>query len=108
MHILLDNCTLRGILAALHGHDVVECRAQGWDQLRNGDLLAAAETAGFDVLVTADHSISLQQNLARRRIAVVALDSNHWRLIRRHLRRIIATVENAQPGSLIEISVSRE
>jgi hypothetical protein len=38
----------------------------------NGDVLAEAERAGFDVL-TADKNIRYQQNLRGRRIAIVVL-----------------------------------
>jgi hypothetical protein len=41
--------------------------------LRNGELLIAAEAAGFDVLVTTDKNMRCQQNLAGRKIALVVL-----------------------------------
>jgi hypothetical protein len=44
-----------------------------WDTLNNGDLLVAAEAAGFDVVITADKNMRYQQNLAGRRI---------WRIIK--------------------------
>ena len=51
MHILFDRGTPRGISRALQGHIVKEARAQGWDTLSNGDLLKAAEEAGFEVFL---------------------------------------------------------
>jgi len=54
MLILFDHVTPRGISAALEDHIVKEARAQGWDTLSNGDLLKAAEEAGFDVLLTTE------------------------------------------------------
>jgi hypothetical protein len=54
MRILFDNETPRGVAAALREHTVEEARARGWDALRNGELLDAAEAAGFDVFVTTD------------------------------------------------------
>jgi hypothetical protein len=48
MHILFDHGTPRGISRALQGHIVKEARAQGWDTLSNGDLLKAADEAGFE------------------------------------------------------------
>jgi hypothetical protein len=50
--------------------------------LANGELLTAAESAGFEVLVTTDKNIRYQQNLAGRRIAIVVLGKARWRLIR--------------------------
>ena len=49
MRILFDNGTPRGVAAALPDHIVDEARLRGWDTLRNGELLDAAEAAGFDV-----------------------------------------------------------
>jgi len=73
MRVLLDNCTPRGIASTLLGHAVEQCRSQGWDRLKNGELLDAAEAAGFEVFLTADQSIRYQQNLGTRKIAVVVL-----------------------------------
>jgi len=70
MLVLFDNGTPRGVAAALVGHVVEESRARGWDTLRNGDLLEAAEAAGFEVFVTTDRNIQYQQNLSDRRIAI--------------------------------------
>ena len=41
--------------------------------LKNGELLSAAESAGFDVLVTVDQSIPDQQSLMGRKIALMIL-----------------------------------
>jgi hypothetical protein len=57
MRVLFDNGTLRGVGAALTDHIVEEARAHGWDTLRNGELLDAAEAAGFDVFVTTDRNL---------------------------------------------------
>jgi hypothetical protein len=73
MHILFDHGTPRGISRALQGHIVKEARAQGWDTLSNGDLLKAAEEAGFEVLLTTDTNLPHQQNLKGRKLAIVIL-----------------------------------
>lgn len=108
MHILFDNGTPRGVAAALSSHIVEEARSRGWDMLRNGELLDAAEAAGFDVFVTTDRNIRYQQNLTGRRIAVVVLGSGRWRLIRNKLLEIAAAVATAAPGSLVEIEIPEE
>ncbi len=73
MRILFDNGTPRGVASALPGHIVEEARSHGWDTLRNGELLDAAEAAGFDVFLTTDRNIMHQQNLTGRKIAIVVL-----------------------------------
>src|SRR3979490_2866093 len=81
MLILFDHGTPRGIARALEGHTVKEARAQGWDTLSNGDLLDAAENAGFDVLLTTDKHPRHQQNLQSRKLAIVVLSKSRWSVV---------------------------
>lgn len=62
----------------LKRHAVSTAFRQGWDKLKNGELLAAAEQAGFDVFLTTDKNMRYQQNLANRRIAIVVLGAQQW------------------------------
>lgn len=82
MVILFDHGTPRGIARALENHTVKLAKEEGWDRLSNGDLLTAAENAGFDVLLTTDQGIEHQQNLINRKIAVVILGSAQWPVIK--------------------------
>ncbi len=105
MRILFDNGTPRGVATALSDHTVEEARSHGWDTLRNGELLDAAETAGFDVFLTTDRNIRHQQNLTGLKIAVVVLGKGRWRLIKNRLPEIAAAVAAAMPGSFTEIEI---
>lgn len=73
MLILLDHSTPAPLRYALKGHVVVEAVERGWERLVNAALLEAAETAGFEVFVTADKNIRYRQNLAGRKIAIITL-----------------------------------
>ena len=105
MRVLFDNGTPRGLASALSGHLVEESRSRGWDILRNGELLEAAEIAGFQVFVTTDRSLRYQQNLTGRTIAIVVLGNGRWRLIRANLPRIAAAVSAATPGTFTEVEI---
>jgi hypothetical protein len=105
MRILFDNSTPRGIAAALDGHTVTEAREQGWDRLKNGELLEVVEKAGFEVFVTPDQNIRYQQNLEGRKIAIVVLSVGRWTLVKPHLIRIVEAVNAATPGSYVEIEI---
>ena len=105
MLILFDHSTPRGLARHLTGHLVTEAKERGWDTLTNGDLLAAAETAGFEVLVTADKNMRYQQNLGARKIAIVVLGNSPWWLLQRYLERIAAAVNAARPGSFAEVQI---
>ena len=104
MLVLFDNGTPRTLARYLiDRHPVTEARARGWEELENGELLAAAEAEGFDVLVTTDRNIRFQQNLAGRKIAVVVLGKGRWSIIKPHVAEIAAAVSAATPGSYAEI-----
>ncbi len=47
-------------------HEISLAAELGWHEMVNGELLAAAERVGFDVLLTADPNIRYQQNLANQ------------------------------------------
>jgi hypothetical protein len=105
MLILFDNGTPRGLASFLTGHSVEEARARGWEELANGDLIDAAEQAGFEVMVTTDKNIRHQQNLTARRIALVVLEHSQWPMVKLVAENILAAVNAAQPGSYLEVEV---
>lgn len=73
MRILLDECVDQRLRHLFAEH---ECQTAGYANLaglKNGVLLAAAEAAGFEVMVTTDHEIPFQQNLTMRRMSILVL-----------------------------------
>jgi hypothetical protein len=68
--------------------------------------LAAAETAGFIVLVTTDQNLRYQQNLATRQIAIVVLGTTSWPRIQPHVAQIQAILDRCTPGSYHDIPIS--
>ena len=90
---------------SLKGHTVTKAKDTGWDKLNNGELLKAAEEAGFEVLVTTDKNMAAQQNLKNRNIAIVVLGNSQWRIVQRYVRRIAASVNAATPGSYAEVDI---
>ncbi len=105
MRILFDHGIPRGIARSLEGHTFQEARVQGWDTFSNGELLKAAEEAGFDVLLTTDKNLPYQQNLTGRKIAIVVLGSGRWRLIKPRVPQIVAAVNAAEPGSCTVVEI---
>jgi len=67
MRVLFDQATPIPIRPFLVGHEVSTAAHEGWDRLQNGELLNAAEAAGFEVLLTTDKNMRYQQNLAGRK-----------------------------------------
>lgn len=106
MLVLFDNSTPRTLARyLLEHHTITEARARGWGQLENGDLLTAAEAAGFEVFVTADKNIGHQQNLTGRKIAVVVLGKGRWSLIRPYAAQVVAAVNAVTPGSYTVVDI---
>jgi hypothetical protein len=60
MRILLDQGTPMPARHFLSQHTVSLSSELGWDQLQNGELLLAAERAGFDLLLTTDKNLRYQ------------------------------------------------
>jgi hypothetical protein len=87
----------------IQGHEIKSAASQGWTLMVNGDLIAAAEKFGFDVMITADQGIEYQQNLKDRRIAWVVLSTNHWATLRAGAARIAKGLDSASPGEFLKI-----
>ncbi len=62
MLVLFDQATPVPLRPFLKGHKVETAYQRRWDKLKNGDLLKAAQEAGFEVLVTPDKNVRYQQN----------------------------------------------
>ena len=105
MLTLFDNGTPRGLARFLVGHSVEEARSRGWEEISNGELIDAAEQAGFEVMVTTDKNIRYQQNLKGRKIALVVLEHSQWPMVKMVAENIAAVVNAAQPGSYAEVFV---
>ena len=105
MRVLFDQGTPAPLRKLLAGRTIETAGERDWSTLENGDLLTAAESAGFDVLLTTDSNLRHQQNLTARRIAIVVLSATSWPRVRKVADRIDAALSNAAPGSYTEIEV---
>ena len=104
MRLLPDNNVPVAIARYLPQHDVVHASSLGGRTLANGDLIAAADEAGFDILLTADQNIEYQQNLAGRRLAIIVLATNHWNTIRGNMERVISALDAARQQAFVRVS----
>lgn len=104
MHILFDQGTPVPLRDALVGHTVETAYERGWSTLGNGDLLTAAETSAFDVLITTDQNLRDQQILSGRKLAVLVLPTTRWPQIRRYVAEVVAAVASIRPGEFRELN----
>ena len=105
MRILIDECIDERFRNYLPGHDCQTARYAGFAGLKNGDLLAAAETAKFDVFLTVDQGIEYQQNLTARKIAIVIFraKSNRLKDLLPHVPSCLAHIASIQPGQIVKL-----
>jgi hypothetical protein len=79
---------LRTELGTRCRHEIVTASYMGCRKLKNGELLRAAEENGFDIFVTGDQTLAYEQNLAGRRLAILALSANNWPIIKDYVAEI--------------------
>lgn len=105
MRIVFDQGTPVPLRHCLADHLVVTAFEQGWSTLGNGELLAAVEREGFDLLITTDRRLKHQQNLGARAIGIIVPSTTSWPRIRAVEHMVVAAVQNVAPAGLIEIEI---
>jgi predicted nuclease of predicted toxin-antitoxin system len=105
MKILFDQGTPVPLRRHLDDHEVATAAEMDWSQLTNGELLAAATEAGFEVLVTTDQNLRYQQDLKERTIAVVVLMTTSWPRISKQADKVATAIEGAGSGDYIEVEI---
>jgi hypothetical protein len=98
--VLLDENLPHALRKHLTHHEAQTAAFAGFAGLKNGQLLAAAESAGFEVLLTGDRTLHLEQNLTLRRLAVVSLSAISWPVIEPYVAKIVAAVDAVERGPL--------
>jgi hypothetical protein len=107
VRVLLGECVDRRLANELVGHDVQTVPAMGWAGKRNGDLLTLAG-ANFDAFVTVDRNLPKQHDVSKLSFALIVLVARSNRLadLRPLAPRLVAALESAKPGQLIEIAAA--
>ncbi len=103
MKVLFDQRTPVPLRREIAGHVVSTAYELGWATLRNGELLAAAESAGFEAVLTTDKNLRHQQSVAGRRLGVVVLPTTDWARIRKHVDRVAAALDALRPCDVAEV-----
>jgi hypothetical protein len=104
MRVLLDECLPRKLVRELAGHEVITVARLGWAGLRNGDLLGRAAQE-FDVFITIDQRL-VSQSWRGADLAIITLRARSNRLqdLLPLVPRIMESIENLQPGSVLVVS----
>lgn len=107
MRLLFDHGVPSPLRRFLSHHEVTLAKERGWAEYVNGRLLAAAEEAGFEVMVTCDKKIVYEQNLAERRIGLAVLPTNIWPQLQPRVAEIVTFIDGAAPGQYRELDLPR-
>ena len=101
MKIILDESVPQKLRLHIEGdHTVVTTWFQGWSGLKNGALLNAAEDAGFELFITADHEMRYQQDLTSRQMVLLVLSTNNWDAVKAFAAGIITAIEAAAQAAI--------
>jgi hypothetical protein len=105
VRILLDEQLPRQLVTHLPGHAVRTVQQQSWTGLKNGELLANAEAAGYDVFLTGDQNLEFQQNISKLQLAVVVLcaASNALEDLLPLMPSALRTFDAVRPGEVVRI-----
>jgi predicted nuclease of predicted toxin-antitoxin system len=106
MKLLLDENLPHQLRHELPGHDCFTVAYMGWGGIENGELLALAESHGFDALLTKDANLEYEQNLIDLPVAVVVIEaaSNDIEDIRPLLPGLLAVFQGLAPKRVTHIS----
>lgn len=90
------------------GVEVMTVLERGWDGLKNGDLLRAAETE-FDVFVTMDKGIPHQQNLERYNLGFILLRafSNRKSDLEPLMPALNSALADVRPGKVVFVRAEK-
>ncbi len=104
MKVLLDECIDKQLAKELPGHSVRTVPQEGWAGLKNGRLLSLAEKK-FDVFITVDRNLSVQQDLSKYNVAILVLSAptNRFEDLRKLVPKILAKVPILQKRQSLTI-----
>jgi predicted nuclease of predicted toxin-antitoxin system len=104
--VLLDENLPHKLRELLAEHETFTVAYMGWVGIRNGELLAASEREGFDVLITSDQGFPHQQNMTDRKLAVLLVPTPDWNIVKNHSSAILLAIETSSPGTFSRVSFS--
>jgi hypothetical protein len=105
MKILLDECLPLDFRHSFPNHETHTAQWAGLKGKANGELLLAAELAGYDVLLTLDQGIPHQQPIADLMVGIVVIRSATSQIedLLPLVDAILTALPSIQPGQIVPI-----
>lgn len=106
MRILVDESLPQELASELEIEGTRTVAELGWSGLKNGDLLRRADSAGFNVFLTADQNLPYQQNITGYSLALIVLKVRRNRI--QDLRPLIPGIRQGlgilAPGQILRLA----
>lgn len=105
MKLLLDECLPLDFRHSFRGHEAHTAQWAGFKGKTNGELLRAAEHAGYDVLLTVDHGMPHQQAAGRRlSILLIHPRTNQLEDLLPLVDAVLRALETIREGQAVVVS----
>ena len=105
MKVLLDECLPIDFRHSFPNHYAHTVQWAGLKGKKNGELLRAAELAGYDILLTVDQGLPHQQSSAERKLSIIVIHSrtNQLEDLAPLVGAILQSLATIQPGQTIAV-----
>ncbi len=107
MKVALDEGVPERLADYLPGHDVQSVRQIGLKGVKNGKLLAAIEVLAFEAFITNDKRMEAGGQLSGRTFRILILSATNWPIIRPHVGRIAAALDDCKIGTVTRVECGR-
>jgi hypothetical protein len=104
LKILLDEGVPKVIQRCLTKLAISNVEEMGWRGIQNGALLDLMAAGQFQVLITADKNLPLQQNLKKRLVSAIIIPANDVPTVVELLPEIEQALGTITPGESIELT----
>jgi predicted nuclease of predicted toxin-antitoxin system len=106
--ILLDECLPFDFRHSFPGHQAHTVQWAGLKGKKNGELLRAAEAAGYQALLTVDHGMGFQQPSTGRKLALILIHSptNQIEELLPLVSAILLALETIKPGEITALPLA--
>jgi predicted nuclease of predicted toxin-antitoxin system len=100
LKVLFDEDVPGKLARWLPQHEIHTVVSMQWGGVKNGELLTLIESERFDVFLTGDKNMEKQQQLQGRPFAVLIMSAINWPVVRPHILKISAALDEAQSGTV--------
>jgi hypothetical protein len=108
MRVVIDQCVDPRVKPLLGECPVATVHEQGWDELEDGPLLAAARKE-FDILLAIDQNMDFQPNFREAKLGVVVahVPKSELAHCQRIQKELLAAIKKVSTGEVIHIRQER-